>query len=177
MSLKQLHNPSGLKTKSKKKNENLRKKKRQRERELEEKEKQEEKSKEKASTVESKKRTAAAEAKKKEKAPVASGSIINSAKTKGHTRGLISEHGETEFRRCQGGFLPPNSRITQGGLSLNIEKRGFIDVEEAFSLQIREPLKEAYEARKYPFIGKLASSKTFLFIAGRPLSTSHSAQE
>ena len=87
----------------------MRKKKRQRELELKEKEKQEEKVEEKVAAVESKKRPAVAEAKKKEKAPTAFGSIINSAKTEGHTRGLISEHGETEFRRCRGGFLPLNS--------------------------------------------------------------------
>ena len=61
-------------------------------------------------------KTAATEAKKEEKSPTASGSIINSAKAEGHKRGLIGEHGDTEFRRCQGGFLPPSSRTTQGGI-------------------------------------------------------------
>ena len=104
----QVHNPFGLKTESKKKNENLRKKKRQREWELEEKEKQEEKSEERVAAIESKKRHAAAKATKKEKAPATFGSIINGAKIERHTRGLIYKHGETEFRRCRGGFLPSN---------------------------------------------------------------------
>ena len=72
---------------------------------------QEEKAEEKAAAAESKKdkRIVAVETKKEEKAPASSGSIINSAKAEGHTRGVIAEHGEIEFHRCQGGFLPPNS--------------------------------------------------------------------
>ena len=62
-----------------------------------------------------KEKTVVAEAKKEEKASAASGSIINSAKAEGHTRGFIAEHGDTEFRRCQGGFLPPSSRTTPRG--------------------------------------------------------------
>ena len=63
-----------------------------------------------------KEKIAAAKAKKEEKAPAASGSIINSAKVEGHIRGLIAEHGDTEFHRFQGGFLPPSSRTTQGDI-------------------------------------------------------------
>ena len=37
------------------------------------------------------------------------------------------------------------SNHIQGGLSLNMEKQSFVDVEGAFSLQSREPPKGAYQ--------------------------------
>ena len=49
---------------------------------------------------------------------------------------------------------------------MNMETQSFVDVEEAFSLQIPDLSKGAYKVRKYPSIGKLESSGTFLFIAG-----------
>ena len=57
-----------------------------------------------------------AETKKEEKALTAFGSIINSAKAEGHIRGFIAEHGDTEFRRFQGGFLSPSSQTTYGDI-------------------------------------------------------------
>ena len=57
---------------------------------------------------------------KKEKAPAASSSMItgrfNNAKVKGHTRGLIDEHGDIKFNQYRGGVLHPSFRTTQGDI-------------------------------------------------------------
>ena len=135
--------------------------------------KKEEKTEEKALATEAKKeeKVPTAEAKKEKKKPA-------TAEANKETVAVVDAKKDEKALAASGNMISTVSkqRGIQGGLSLNIEIQNFIDFKEAFSIRVREPPKGTYKARKYPSKGKLACSRTFLVVTGRPLSTSHSEE-